>query len=138
VSREYRITSEFTPGDAAGAMAKLFPGIELDGYILIGFDGSERPHILSNAASEGLIIAGLAAVLYGLTRHELTGEPAAPMDVLEIPYRTGAQTVSLACPQCGSIGWARTPAGIDCAGCGESWGFDEIMAMIERKQGEAG
>lgn len=139
MSNNYQIYGDFSSEDARKALEPFFPDVKLTGWIIIGFEGSgASPLMSSNAGTEGMIIAGLSACLYAITAHELTGEPAQPMDVLEIPYRAGAKTVSLACEACGSIGWVRTAKDLICAGCSAVHSYDKIRAIINRKIGEAG
>jgi len=116
-------------------LAPFFPGVELTGYIVIGFDGTTSPHMASDAPGADKIIAGLSMCLFGLTNHELTGEPVQPEDMLEITYRSGAETLSLACPACGCLGWARTPGGVVCGGCNAAYSGEEIGIMVRRAGG---
>lgn len=132
MSAQFSIHGEYSAEDIAALLAPLWPGVELTGYIVIGFDGSMRPVLSSNAGSVGQIIAGLSACLYALTSHDLNGDPAQPDDMMEIPYRSGAETKSLACPGCGCIGWGRTPGGIRCGGCGNDYDGAELRAMLDR------
>lgn len=137
MTRQFSIRGDLSEDEARARLAAFFPpGFELHGYVVIGFeDGSPSPNVCSNG-DFAKIIAGLSAALFGLTGHELTGEPAQPDDIMEIPYRAGAETRSLACPGCGSIGWARTPTGASCGGCDRPYSGQEIMALVEKATGE--